>query len=54
MRMAKIQKANLRIRSMTAPETIEAEVQAKSRKAAQKTPLMRSSRRGPMLSPQGV
>ena len=42
------QSAEDRIRSITAPETIEAAVQVKSRKAAQMTPLMRSARLVPM------
>ena len=41
---AMIQKAPDRMRSMTAPETIDAAVQENSRKAAQKTPVMRSER----------
>ncbi len=41
-RTAMIQKADGRIRSITAPETIEAAVHEKSRNAAQNTPLMRA------------
>ncbi len=41
-RTARSQKAPERMRSITEPETIEAAVQENSRKAAQKTPLMRA------------
>ena len=41
---ARIQKAVLRMRSMTAPETIDAAVHENSRKAAQKTPLIRDQK----------
>ncbi len=41
---ARIQKAEGRMRSMTAPETIEAAVQENSRNAAQNTPLMRAQK----------
>lgn len=38
--------APVRVRSMMAPETMEAAVQENSRNAAQKTPVMLSSRLG--------
>ena len=52
-RTAIIQKAPGRIRSITAPETMEAAVQENSRKAAQKTPLIRSPRLVPIEVSQG-
>ena len=51
MRMAKIQKAEERMRSMTEPETIEAAVQENSRNAAQNTPLSRAQPPGSPAPP---
>ena len=48
---ARIQKAEGRMRSMVAPETIEAAVHEKSRKAAQNTPLMRAQKLLPNSTP---
>ena len=46
--------AVMRMRSMTAPDMIDAVVQANSVNAPQKTPVALSSRFGPMFSPQGT
>ena len=52
---ARIQNAPERIRSITEPDTMDAAVQENSRKAAQKTPLMRAqaapSSPAPMCAP---
>ena len=50
---AMIQNAPDLMRSMTAPETIDAAVHENSRKAAQKTPVMRSPRLVAMVSDVG-
>ena len=47
------QSAEERMRSITAPDTIEAAVQENSRKAAQNTPVIRSAAFGPIVSAQG-
>jgi len=46
-------RAEERIRSITAPDTIEAAVQENSRNAAQNTPVIRSDRLVPMFCDQG-
>ena len=48
MATAMIRKALVLVRSMTAPEMIDAAVHENSRNAAQKTPVMRSARLGPI------
>ena len=48
---ARIQKAEGRMRSMVAPETIDAAVHENSRKAAQNTPLMRAQKPLPSSTP---
>jgi hypothetical protein len=53
IRAARITNPAIRARSMIVPETIDAAVQAKSRNAAQKTPLMRSDMFGPISSAHG-
>jgi len=53
IRTASIQKAAGRIRSIVAPETIEAAVQENSRNAAQNTPLSRAQPAFPNTSSAG-
>ena len=53
IRTAKMRNAPVLIRSITAPETIEAVVHEKSRNAAQNTPRMRSCMCAPMNSSHG-
>ena len=50
---AMIRNAPVRVRSMTAPEMIEAAVHENSRNAAQKTPVIRSPRLGPISGDHG-
>jgi hypothetical protein len=51
IRTARIQNAPDRMRSITAPETIEAAVHENSRKAAQNTPLRRAQKALPKSAP---